>query len=234
MFASPKWWPTTRRRTSPTPARSRSRSARRARRRATSASRRRGCGSGPSDYVFALAEMQVESGGKNVARGVGGDGAGFHRGGALEHARTSSMTSTAGASCRTCPTPRRRRAPRAAPLPRAAIRETEKARQRLVESLGPGQLQADLPMPRRGWPTWTRQLRTRPPPSRCTRCVSIPPRPIRVLHRGDVEQHKDAVTPAALACVPGPDADFKLSENGTTRAAPRRPWPSGSPTRATR
>jgi hypothetical protein len=43
-----------------------------------------------------------------------------------------------------------------------------------------------------------------------------------VLHRGNVEQHKDAVTPGALACVPGPEADFNLpadSPDGARRAA---------------
>ena len=40
------------------------------------------------------------SGGKNVARGGGGDGARLHRGGPVEHAATSWTTSTAGSACR--------------------------------------------------------------------------------------------------------------------------------------
>ena len=50
----------------------------------------------------------------------------------------------------------------------------------------------------------------------------IPPRPIRVLHRGDVEQKKEQVTPGALSCVKELDSDFKdLKENdeGGRRAA---------------
>ena len=50
----------------------------------------------------------------------------------------------------------------------------------------------------------------------------IPPRPIFVLHRGDVEQKRDPVTPGALSCVKELDADFKnLKDNdeGSRRAA---------------
>jgi mono/diheme cytochrome c family protein len=50
----------------------------------------------------------------------------------------------------------------------------------------------------------------------------IPRRPIWVLHRGDVEQKKERVTPGALSCVKELDPDFKdLKENdeGARRAA---------------
>jgi hypothetical protein len=49
----------------------------------------------------------------------------------------------------------------------------------------------------------------------------IPPRPIWVLHRGEVEQHRQAVSAGGLACVQGPAADFKIAgkEEGARRAA---------------
>jgi Protein of unknown function (DUF1553)/Protein of unknown function (DUF1549) len=50
----------------------------------------------------------------------------------------------------------------------------------------------------------------------------IPPRPIFVLHRGDVEQKKEPATPGALSCVKELDPDFKdLKEGneGSRRAA---------------
>src|SRR5262249_39944617 len=37
----------------------------------------------------------------------------------------------------------------------------------------------------------------------------IAPRPVWVLRRGDVEQRREAVPPGGLACVKGPDPDFK-------------------------
>ncbi len=52
--------------------------------------------------------------------------------------------------------------------------------------------------------------------------VPLPPRPVRLLHRGDVEQPRDAVTAGGLACVPGPDPDFRLADpkdEGARRAA---------------
>jgi hypothetical protein len=50
--------------------------------------------------------------------------------------------------------------------------------------------------------------------------VSREPRPIEVLHRGDVEQPGEPVGPGALSCVPGPDHDFAdTSEEGPRRAA---------------
>jgi hypothetical protein len=70
--------------------------------------------------------------------------------------------------------------------------------------------------------------------------LPVPPRPIWVLHRGNVEDRREPVTPGALACVPGPEPDFKLSPGspeGARRAAlarwiadPRNPltWRSAS------
>jgi hypothetical protein len=51
--------------------------------------------------------------------------------------------------------------------------------------------------------------------------VPITPRPIWVLKRGEVEHRKEAVTPGALACVKGVEADFKLTpdNDGTRRLA---------------
>jgi mono/diheme cytochrome c family protein len=52
--------------------------------------------------------------------------------------------------------------------------------------------------------------------------TSIPPRPIHLLRRGDVEQPGEPVTPGALSCVPGLDGDFRLArpdDEGSRRAA---------------
>jgi hypothetical protein len=49
--------------------------------------------------------------------------------------------------------------------------------------------------------------------------VSIPPRPIRVLNRGNVEQPREPAAAGALSCVSGPDFDLKPGE---TSEGPRR------------
>src|SRR5262249_54022949 len=51
--------------------------------------------------------------------------------------------------------------------------------------------------------------------------VPRPPRPIRVLKRGDVEQPRAAVGPGGLGCVPGVPPEFKLArpdDEGARRA----------------
>ncbi|HEV3236720.1 MAG TPA: DUF1549 and DUF1553 domain-containing protein, partial [Gemmataceae bacterium] len=50
----------------------------------------------------------------------------------------------------------------------------------------------------------------------------LPPRPIHVLHRGEVEQRRDLVGPGALSCIKGLKAEFKLAnpqEEGRRRQA---------------
>jgi Protein of unknown function (DUF1549)/Protein of unknown function (DUF1553)/Planctomycete cytochrome C/F5/8 type C domain len=122
------------------------------------------------DYVFALGELQVESGAKNIARG----------------AVVASLDSIEGGRW---------------------------GRRYLVDgynSRAPLPELADAP--------------TAPPaPSHLVyAAVPIPPRPIYVLHRGDVEQKRDLVTPGALSCVKELNADFtglKANDEGGRRAA---------------
>jgi hypothetical protein len=52
--------------------------------------------------------------------------------------------------------------------------------------------------------------------------VPVAPRPVWVLHRGNVEDRREPVRPGALGCVPGPDPDFRLTDpdkEGDRRAA---------------
>jgi mono/diheme cytochrome c family protein len=122
------------------------------------------------DYVFALAELQVESGGKNVARG-----AVVASLDSIEAGRWSRRYLVDGYNSR-------------APLPDLADAQTP--------MLEPSKLVYAV--------------------------VPIPPRPINVLHRGDVEQKRDLVTPGALSCVKELEADFtglKANDEGGRRAA---------------
>jgi mono/diheme cytochrome c family protein len=122
------------------------------------------------DYVFALAELQVESGAKNVARG-----AVVASLDSIEAGRWSRRYLVDGYNSR-------------APLPDLADAQTP--------ILEPSKLVYAV--------------------------VPIPPRPINVLHRGDVEQKRDLVTPGALSCVKELQADFtglKSNDEGGRRAA---------------
>ncbi len=122
------------------------------------------------DYVFALAELQVGSGGMNIARGaavVSLD--------SIEAGRWSRRYLVDGYNSRS-------------PLPELAD--------------GP------LPLPT--------------PNNLVYAAVPVAPRPIYVLHRGDVEQKRDLVAPGALSCVkelPAEFADLKPNDEGGRRAA---------------
>jgi hypothetical protein len=59
------------------------------------------------------------------------------------------------------------------------------------------------------------------PPAKVYAAVPRTPRPIHILRRGDVEQPKAEVGPGAPACVPGPEAEFKVApgDEGARRVA---------------
>ncbi len=174
-----------------------------------------------NDYVFALAEMQVESGGKNAARGARVTALDSIEAGRwstknlvddFDSRRSLPDLSAPGAAERH---DRRR-------LLEAAVRETEKERQALVESLVPPPLRAEIGRAEARLAELEKELRARIGAEQVYAVVSVPPRPIWVLHRGNVEQHREVVVPGALACVPGPDPDFPLPANsgdGARRAA---------------
>jgi hypothetical protein len=173
------------------------------------------------DYVFALAEMQVESGGSNVARGARVTALDSIEAGRwstknlvddFDSRRRLPDLSAPGAAERKA---QRRRL-------EATVREGEKERQALVESLTPAPLRAAIARAEGRVAELEKEIRTLAGGDQVYAVLSIPPRPVWVLHRGNVEQHREPVTPGALACVTGPDPDFKLpanSSDGARRAA---------------
>ncbi len=173
------------------------------------------------DYVFALAEMQVESGGKNVGRGARVTALD-----SIEAGRWSTKNlvddfdSRQGLPDLSAPGAAEREQQRR--RLEAAVHAGEKERQTLVESLIPAPLRAEIARAEARLAELEKVIRTRAGGEQVYAVVSIPPRPIWVLRRGNVEQRREAVTPGALACVPGPDPDFKLppnSSDGARRAA---------------
>jgi hypothetical protein len=172
------------------------------------------------DYVFALAELEVESGGKNVARG-----AAVTASTSIEAGRWSKRHLVDGFDSR-------RRLPDPADAKTGALvcrrRELESAlaatirqREELAHSLVAPEVRAELARAAARLAELDRHL-TAPAGAQAYAVLPRPPRPIRVLRRGDVEQGRQLVTPGALACVPGPSPDFALArpeDEGSRRAA---------------
>jgi hypothetical protein len=128
------------------------------------------------DYVFALAELEVDSGGKNAALGAAVTSLD-----SIEAGRWGRSKLTDGYDSRRGLAPRK-------------VDKTEE--ERLQSAL------KDI----------EGQLAKLPPAPVVYAAVPIPPRPIWVLRRGDVEQPGEAVGPGALACVAELASEFKLAD----------------------
>jgi hypothetical protein len=173
------------------------------------------------DWVFALAELQVESGGKNIAAGRPVSALD-----SIEAGRWSTKNLVDGYDSR-------HRLPDLANADTARLYQERKAlemslfhaakeRAALAEKALPVAMRSELDAARTRLTEANKAIQARMSRDQVYAAVPIPPRPIWVLHRGNVEQHRDEVTPGALACVPGPDPDFKLAnpmDEGQRRVA---------------
>jgi hypothetical protein len=172
------------------------------------------------DYVFALAELQVESGGRNLARG-----AAVASLDSIEAGRWSRRYLVDDFDSR-------RRLP---DLSDAATNLVERRRHDLVTRLSELQSTQRAELDKLAGQEKTAELariearlsqvdaalRALPPPA-VYALVARPPRPIHILHRGEVEQPRALVQPGGLACVRGPSPDFVLADpgaEGSRRAA---------------
>jgi mono/diheme cytochrome c family protein len=138
-------------------------------------------------FLFALAEIEVDSNGKNVA--VGAPVTALD---SLEDSRWSRKFLTDGFDGR-----------KWLRLPAdAALREKLEKTAEELEDL-------------------TRQRHALPAPQLVYAVASVPPRPIRLLNRGEVEQPREPVGPGAASCVQGLEFDFKLekADEGKRRVA---------------
>jgi hypothetical protein len=161
------------------------------------------------DYVFALAELEAISYGKNVALG-----AEVTARDSIEAGRWSTRFLVDGFDSR-------HKRPDPAD-PRAVALERER---RVLQNL---QTERDA----RAWAVLGEaagvefhaleteigrvdgELRALPPPPLVYGLLSHEPRPIHVLNRGEVEQAGDEVSPGALQCVPGLDPNFDRTSSG--------------------
>jgi mono/diheme cytochrome c family protein len=173
------------------------------------------------DYVFALAELQVDSAGKNVARGAAVTALDSIEAGRWSrrylvddfdsHQRLPDL-----ARPETAARFRQRVALE------AELRTAHAARQKLVDSLADPRLRQELAQARAQLLAIQSQRQMVEQDAALYAVVSRPPRPIAVLHRGDVEKPREAVGPGALTCVPGLDPSFAVwagEPEGKRRAA---------------
>jgi hypothetical protein len=173
-----------------------------------------------NDYVFALAELQVLAGGKNLA---------LHRPvsslDSIEAGRWSRRYLVDDFDSRhKLPDPGDARAAEQVRRRLELSEEVQKLqaqRGRLAASLIPPALIAERARLQEQIAAIDVGLRVNADSARVYAVVPTAPRPIWVLKRGDVEQRKQPVEPGGLGCVPGLDPTFKLSgpAEGARRAA---------------
>ena len=163
------------------------------------------------DYCFALAELQVESGGRNIALGKGVTALDSIEGGRWSKRHLVDNFD----SRRQLPDPSD--AKTAALLrDRSAlevqVNRAEQQRRHLVDKLIAPDMRAGLKRVEAALRDIEGKLRAIPEGQQVYAVVPRPPRPIHVLVRGEVEKPGALVGPGALSCVPGLDAVFKLPQ----------------------
>jgi hypothetical protein len=174
-----------------------------------------------NDYAFALAEMQVESGGKNVALG-----ANVSAMDSIEAGRWSTKNLVDGFDSRqSLPD---RSDPKIAEMLDARdtlttkIAETETKRRKLADALIDAKTRTALNANAAALAAIAKEMDSLVKPDLAYAALPHSPRPIHVLRRGDVERPLDPVQAGGLACIKGVDADFKLEkpeDEGARRAA---------------
>jgi hypothetical protein len=174
-----------------------------------------------NDFVFALAELQVDSGGANIAAGKAVTALD-----SIEAGRWSVRNLVDGFTSHG-------RAPDLADPKIAAayrarldlaerIRDLEKTRKAKADALIGAKLRSDLASTDARLQVVAADSQALTARAKVYAVRSIRPRPIHILQRGDVEQPRAPVEAGAPACVPGLDANFKLADcddEGSRRVA---------------
>jgi Protein of unknown function (DUF1553)/Protein of unknown function (DUF1549)/Planctomycete cytochrome C/F5/8 type C domain len=173
------------------------------------------------DYVFALAELEVESAGKNFARGAVVTSLDSIEGGRWSNRYLvdgyDSRASLPDLADPKTPTLVRRRGEL-----QEQVQKVEKERKVLTDALIEPATRDALARTAAELAGLDHDLQELARSNLAYAVAPVPPRPIYVLHRGDVEQKRDLVTPGALSCVTELEADFtglKANDEGGRRAA---------------
>lgn len=165
-----------------------------------------------NDYTFALAEVQVDAGGKNVA---------------LQAKVTSLDSIEAGRwsqkylvddydSRNALPdlsSPGNLAAIKQRNELLGKIQQGEVKRQQLAETLIDALTRQDFDKTKAALAKLDEQIRKVHSGNKVYSVLPIPPRPIHLLKRGDVEIKKELVFPAALSLIPGLSADLKIAND---------------------
>jgi hypothetical protein len=175
-----------------------------------------------NDFIFALAELQVDSGGKNVARGKTVTSLD-----SIEAGRWSRRYLVDDFSSRhrlpDLSDPEKAKAFRKRSELAAQVRDAEARRAVLIEKEIPADLKSSrADLARRLSAAEEAIKRSLSEGPRVYSVQPIQTRPIWVLRRGEVEQKKQPVTPGALSCVSGMGSDLKIAranEEGQRRLA---------------
>ncbi|HBI44416.1 MAG TPA: hypothetical protein DDY78_16415 [Planctomycetales bacterium] len=173
------------------------------------------------DYVFALAELEVESAGKNVARSAVVTSLD-----SIEAGRWSNRYLVDGydsrASLPDLADPKTPALARRRGELQEQIQKVEKERKVLTDALVAPATRDGLARTAAELAALDHDLQELARSNLAYAVSPIPPRPIYVLHRGDVEQKRDLVTAGALSCITELKADFtglKANDEGGRRAA---------------
>jgi mono/diheme cytochrome c family protein len=168
------------------------------------------------DYVFALGEVEVRSGGANLARG-----AAISALDSIEAGRWSTRHLVDGHDSRDQldETDDAALVDRRAELC-AQIQEGETRRISLAESLVTPELRGERDRVQAALAALQDEVKRLPETDQVYALVSHEPRSIQILNRGDVELPGDPVGPGTLSCVPGRASAFENTpEEGPRRAA---------------
>ncbi|MFN3651327.1 MAG: DUF1549 domain-containing protein [Armatimonadota bacterium] len=166
-----------------------------------------------NDFVFALAEVEVLSGGRNAAAGAVVTALD-----SIEAGRWSAKHLVDGHDSR------RRLPDRNDPRARQVLEQREAlavkladaqaAREALHEALLPEVVKRDLPIARDEVARLERELAALPAEGKVYTILSREPRPIHLLARGDVERPLEPVTPGTVSCAGSLGAELHVPPGG--------------------
>jgi hypothetical protein len=169
------------------------------------------------DYVFALAELQVESGGKNVALGAAVTALD-----SIEAGRWGKRKLVDNFDSRNALAELSDPKVRQSLELQARLQEAERQRQATRDALLDPPAKASLANLAARLAELEKQLAAASAGEQVYAVVSRPPRPIHVLPRGNVETPGEAVAAGGLSCVPGLEPEFRIADpasEGQRRAA---------------
>jgi hypothetical protein len=164
-----------------------------------------------NDFVFALAEMQVISNGRNAAAGATTtaldtiDAGRWHTKHLTDGFNSRNKLADLSIPVVAAMVLHRDRIP-------ARLRELERERKTRFDALLPAKLKADLKGATTDLAQVNEAIQKLPAEPMVYAARSIDPRPIHLLIRGDVKQQGEPVEPGAIGCVAGLPARFEVSD----------------------